>query len=167
MLQSPIAQWSTAGGISLSRIWIFIHLICCWRAEGVFLVHHQHNNQQKASLFFFSLLDSSSTHFVITATTTTTTTTTTTCHHHQQQPQTVPVATPPSTTTNGKLHAHLLSEYYGIYGDTPAPDNRTAAQPQFFLVSLMGHNLYLKWQLDWPTERNCWAMHWRLFSATT
>jgi len=61
-----------------------------------------------------------------------------------RQPQTVPVATPPSTTTNGKLHAHLLSKYYGIYGDTPAPDNRTAAQPQFFLVSLMGHNLYLK-----------------------
>ena len=53
MLQSTIVQWSTAGGISLSRIWIFIHLICCWRAEGVFLVHHQHNNQQKASLFFF------------------------------------------------------------------------------------------------------------------
>ena len=94
----------------------------------------------KKHLFFFSLLDSSSTHFVITATTATTTT----CHHHQQQPQTVPVATPPSTTTNGKLHAHLLSEYYGINGDTPAPDNRTAAQPQFFLVSLMGHNLYLK-----------------------
>ena len=23
---------------------------------------------------------------------------------------------------------------------------------------LMGHNLYLKWQLDWPTEKNCWAM---------
>jgi hypothetical protein len=65
----------------------------------------------------------------------------------------MPVVTPPSTTTNGKLHAHLLSEYYGINGDTP--DNRTAAQPQFFLVSLMEHNLYLKWQLDWPTERNC------------
>jgi len=59
-------------------------------------------------------LDSSSIHFVITATTTATTT----CHHHQQQPQTVPVATPPSTTTNGKLHAHLLSECYGINDDT-------------------------------------------------
>jgi len=105
---------------------------------------------KKHLYFYFPLLDSSSTHFVITATTTTTTTT---CHHHQQQLQTMPVVTLPSTTTNGKLHAHLLSEYYGINGDTP--DNITAAQPQFFLVSLMGHNLYLKWQLDWPTERNC------------
>ena len=104
---------------------------------------------KKHLYLFFSLLDSSSTHFVITATTTTTTT----CHHHKQHPRTMPVVTPPSTTTNGKLHAHLLSECYGINGDTP--DNRTAAQPQFFLVSLMGHNLYLKWQLDWPTEKNC------------
>ena len=83
---------------------------------------------KKHLYLFFSLLDSSSTHFVITATTTTTTT----CHHHKQQPRTLPVVTPPSTTTNGKLHAHLLSECYGINGDTP--DNRTAAQPQFFLV---------------------------------
>ena len=96
--------------------------------RGCFFMHHQHNNQQKASLLFFSLLDSSSTHFVITATTTTTNT----CHHHKQQPRTMPVVTSPSTTTNGKLHAHQLSECYGINGDTP--DNRTAAQPQFFLV---------------------------------
>ncbi len=31
----------------------------------------------------------------------------------------MPVVTAPSTTTNGKLHAHLLSKYYGINGDTP------------------------------------------------
>jgi hypothetical protein len=24
----------------------------------------------------------------------------------------------------------------------------------------MGYNLYLKWQLDWPTARNYWAIHW-------
>jgi len=53
-------------------------------------------------------------HFVII-----TTTTITTCHHHQQQPRTMPIVLPASTTTNDKLHAHQLSKYYGINGDTP------------------------------------------------
>ena len=88
-------------------------------------MHHQHNNQQKASLLIFFIVG-------LIIDTLFTTTTTTTCHHHKQQPRTMPVVTSPSTTTNGKLHAHLLSECYGINGDTP--DNRTAAQPQFFLV---------------------------------
>jgi hypothetical protein len=97
---------------------------------------------KKHLYFHFPSLASSLTHFGIT-------TTNITCHHHQQQPQAMPVVTPPSTTTNGKLHAHLLSEYYGVNGDTPGKkDSRTAAQPQFFLVSSMGYNLYLKWQLD-------------------
>ena len=31
----------------------------------------------------------------------------------------MPVVSPLSTTINGKLHAHLLSQYYEIDGDTP------------------------------------------------
>ncbi len=38
----------------------------------------------------------------------------------------MPFVSPPSTTANGKLHAHLLSQYYGIDGDSPGEQDSPA-----------------------------------------
>jgi len=104
MLQSTIAMIHCRRDFSFSYLNFCSFELLLTRGGCFFWCIINITISKKHLYFHFPSLASSLTHFVIT------TTTTTTCHHHQQHPQTVPVVTLPSTTTNGKLHAHLLSE---------------------------------------------------------
>jgi hypothetical protein len=77
-------------------------------------------------------------------------------HHHTLAASltttTMSIISPTASTTNGKQHAHLLREFYGIDGGTP--EQQDSSTTLFFLGNLMEHNLYLKCLQGWLMEKN-------------